>query len=157
LVGIGQLAVTSDGEEVLVAYGLGSCIGVTAYDPAARVGGMAHVLLPHSGGKPLDGREPARFADVAVALLIERLALAGAAVPRLVVKMAGGAAVLGTANAAKFKIGERNAEAIEEHLGRHGLRVAARDLGGVKGRTLEFHVASGATLVRTALSTAAAL
>jgi chemotaxis protein CheD len=156
-VGIGQLAITSDPEEVLVAYGLGSCIGVTAYDPVACVGGMVHVLLPDSGGKAVDKKEPARFADTGVPLLLAQLASAGAVASRLIVKVAGGAAVLGTANAEKFKIGDRNAEAIKEQLSRHGLSVAAHDLGGVKGRTLEFHVASGETLVRTAASAAAAL
>lgn len=39
-VGIGQIAVSSDAAEVLVAYGLGSCVGVSAYDPVAHVGGL---------------------------------------------------------------------------------------------------------------------
>jgi chemotaxis protein CheC len=52
---ITSLAATSDDllmietvpDEVLVAYGLGSCVAVCLYDPAARVGGMLHALLPH--------------------------------------------------------------------------------------------------------------
>ncbi len=153
-VGIGQLAISKDPMDVLVAYGLGSCIGVSCYDPQAKVSGMAHILLPSSDGKRVEEREPARFADTGIDLLIARMAEAGAVARRLVVKVAGGAAVLGPANAEKFKIGERNAEAITERLKRHGLRPGAADLGGTKGRTMEMHPATGKTYVRTAASPA---
>ena len=153
-VGIGQLAITRNPGELLVAYGLGSCIGVSCFDPQSKVSGMAHILLPSSEGKRPDDREPARFADTGIDLLIARLSESGAVARRLVVKLAGGAAVLGPANAEKFKIGERNAEAIKERLKRHGLSPAATDIGGTKGRTLELHPASGKTFVRTAASPA---
>lgn len=151
-VGIGQLAVTNDAATVLVAYGLGSCVGVTAYDATAKVAGLVHVLLPDSEGRGGDAREPARYADTAIDALLAQMSAAGAAKMRIAVKLAGGAAVLGPANAEKFKIGERNAEAIKERLKRHGIRIAAEDLGGVKGRTLELYVAGGRTTVRTAAS-----
>lgn len=153
-VGIGQLAVSKDPDEVLVAYGLGSCIGVSAYDPHGRICGLVHVLLPDSDGKSPDGREPARFADTGIDMLIKRLVDLGAIPRRLVVKVVGGAAVLGPANAEKFKIGERNAEAIKERLKRHGITPAATDIGGVRGRTLEVFVSTGKTFVRTAASPA---
>ncbi|MGE5597531.1 MAG: chemotaxis protein CheD [Hyphomicrobiales bacterium] len=148
-VGIGQLAISRDPREVLVAYGLGSCVGVTAYDPEAHVGGLAHILLPSGGGRAANANEPGRFADLAIDELLRRLEEAGADRRRLVVKIAGGASVLGAANAEKFKIGARNAEAIRERLKFHGLSPAAEDIGGEKGRTLELHGASGRTFVRT--------
>jgi chemotaxis protein CheD len=156
-VGIGQLVVSREVRDVLVAYGLGSCIGISCYDAEARVAALAHILLPSSEGKRADEREPARFADTGIDLLLRRLAEAGAARHRLVVKVAGGAAVLGPANAGKFKIGERNAEAITERLKQHGIRVVAADLGGTRGRTMEVYVATGKTFVRTAASAASEL
>ena len=153
-VGIGQLAISNDPKDVLVAYGLGSCIGVSCYDPQAKVSGLAHILLPAAEGQRADAREPARFADTGIDLLVARLMEAGAAPGRLVVKIAGGAAVLGPANAERFKIGERNAEAIKDRLKRHGIRPAAEALGGTRGRTLEMHPATGKTFVRTAASPA---
>jgi chemotaxis protein CheD len=156
-VGIGQLAVSRDPKDVLIAYGLGSCVGVSAYDPESKVGGMVHILLPAADGRTVEGREPARFADSGVDELVKRLGELGALKRRLIVKVAGGAAVLGPANAEKFKIGERNAEAIKERLKLHGLRPAAADLGGVKGRTLEIRIASGKTFVRTAAAPAVEL
>jgi chemotaxis protein CheD len=156
-VGIGQLAISRDPKEILVAYGLGSCIGVSVYDPTTRVAGMVHVLLPASDGKVADAREPARFADTGIDTLMRKITEAGGFPRRLVVKIAGGASVLGPSNAEKFKIGERNADAVKERLKRHGVSPAALDLGGVKGRTLELHPASGKTFVRTAASPAVEL
>ncbi|HMO66433.1 MAG TPA: chemotaxis protein CheD [Verrucomicrobiota bacterium] len=156
-VGIGQLAISKDATDVLVAYGLGSCIGISCYDPQTRVGGRAHVLLPNSEGKRSEEREPARFADTGIDLLLKQLAALGASPRRMLVKVAGGAAVLGPANAEKFKIGERNAEAIKERLKHHGISPVAVDLGGTKGRTLEVHIATGKTFVRTAASPASEL
>lgn len=149
-VGIGQMAVSRDPDEALVAYGLGSCIGMAVYDPLSKVAGMVHVLLPASEGREPDEREPARYADIAVARLMAAMQQAGALRGRLEVKIAGGAAVLGRANAEKFKIGERNAEAILDQLRRLGLRPVAQDVGGTQGRTLELHVATGRSFVRLA-------
>ncbi len=156
-VGIGQLAVSKDPSQILIAYGLGSCVAVSVYDPAARVAGMVHVLLPASEGKQPDPREPARFADTGIDSLVREMVAMGAMPRRCVVKVAGGASVLGPANAEKFKIGERNAEAVRERLVQHGLSPAASDLGGTKGRTLELHPATGKTFVRTAASPASEL
>jgi len=153
-VGIGQLAISKDARDVLVAYGLGSCVGVSVWDASSHVAGLVHILLPDSEGRHSDGKEPARFADTGIDALIARVAEAGALRMRLLVKLAGGASVLGPANAEKFKIGERNAEAIRDRLKRHGLRPCAEDLGGVKGRTFELHVGVGRTYVRTAASPA---
>ena len=153
-VGIGQFAVTKDPADVLVAYGLGSCIGISCYDPVARVAGLAHILLPASEGKRPEQREPARYADTGIDRLVTEMSALGAMPRRTIVKLAGGASVLGPQNAEKFKIGQRNAEAIRDHLKRHGISPAATDLGGMKGRTLELHPATGKTYVRTAASPA---
>ena len=89
-VGIGQIAVSNDPNEVLVAYGLGSCVGVSFYDPATRSGGLLHVLLPDSEGRASDGKEPARYADWGVAALLGELTRRGASKASLVIKVAGG-------------------------------------------------------------------
>lgn len=156
-VSIGQIAVSKDRDDVLVAYGLGSCIGVTVFDSASGVAGLIHVLLPDSEGRAVNPAEPGRFADTGIDGLLRQMSNAGVNPRRLVVKIAGGASVLGPGNNERFKIGERNAEAIKERLKQHGLYPAASDIGGTKGRTLELHVASGKTFVRTAASPASEL
>lgn len=153
-VGIGQVVVSTEKPDVLVAYGLGSCVGIAAYDDGAAVAGMAHVLLPESEGRGLDPLEPARYGDLAVASLLEAMAKAGARSSRLIVKLAGGASVLGSSTPA-FRIGERNAESIREQLRKHGIPVRAEALGGSRGRTLELHAGTGKAFVRMAASQSA--
>jgi len=43
---ISDARVSTDPEELLVTYALGSCMGVCLYDPAIPIGGMLHCLLP---------------------------------------------------------------------------------------------------------------
>ncbi len=147
-----QLAVTRNTNSILVAYGLGTCVGLAAMD--GKVAGLAHLLLPESRGAALDAREPARFVDTGVDALIEALVAAGANKARLALKMAGGACVLGATSAEKFKIGERNAEAVRVRLAKHGLEVSVAEVGGSVGRTLEVHLGTGKMFIRTAATPA---
>ena len=47
-VDISDMKVSTNPEEILVTYSLGSCVGVVLYDPVVRVGGMIHCMLPLS-------------------------------------------------------------------------------------------------------------
>ncbi len=148
-VGIGEMKVTKDPTVVLAAYGLGSCVGVSVYDPVVRVGGLAHVMLPSS--KEANHSTPGyKFADLAVPALIEQLMREGSKGKGLVCKLAGGAQVLsapGRNNA--FRIGERNVEAVKEALRQLGITPTAMDTGGSRGRTLRLVVHTGQVLVKT--------
>ncbi|MCL5960864.1 MAG: chemotaxis protein CheD [Chloroflexi bacterium] len=149
-VGIGGLHVTKDSSSILVAYGLGSCIGVSAYDPVAKVGGLAHVMLPNSKEA---ARQPTsnKFADVAVPTLIRELVKLGAAQSRLVCRIAGGAQMLNAPGHLNgFKIGERNIEAVLQALQQYKITPRASHTGGSQGRTMRFFIDTGRVFVRTA-------
>ena len=45
IVRVADLQVAGTGE-TLITVGLGSCVAIVLYDAVARIGGMAHVLLP---------------------------------------------------------------------------------------------------------------
>lgn len=146
-VGIAELVVTDEATGALVAYGIGSCIILCAWDALRRVAGMAHIVQPWSP----DGRQrDARYADQAVPLLLRRLSERGAQPSRLVVKMSGGASLLVPgARAEGEPLGTLNARAVEQVLPRYGLRVVASDVGGRHGRTISLDAATGSVLVRT--------
>ena len=148
IVGLGEIKVTQDPSEVLTCLGLGSCIGVSAHDPVAKVAGMAHIVLPQSDGR--DSTSP-KYADIGVPMLLQELEKHGAIQRRLIVKLAGGAqmsAAKGLGDA--FKIGERNNEAVKTLLREQGLKVIASDTGGDYGRTMRLFPDSGKTIVSTA-------
>ncbi|MDN5293819.1 MAG: chemotaxis protein CheD [Eubacteriales bacterium] len=147
-VGMAEMNVAAS-PNILITSGLGSCIGVCLYDPVAKIGGMAHIMLPSSeiGGTK---DNPAKYADTAVPALMELMEKQGANIRRLVAKYAGGAQMFSFTNGSSFlKIGERNAEAVKEALEKAGIKILASDTGGSFGRTIEFSTETGLLLVRT--------
>ena len=149
-VGLGELKSGSRSDQVLVCYGLGSCIGLALYDHTARVGVMVHVVLPDSSLNRAQQMQPGKFADTAVPAAISEAVRLGAVRSRLVARIAGGARMLNVVGAgSKLDIGNRNADAVRGALEQHGLRLAADDTGGTYGRTLQLFVGTGRLLVST--------
>jgi chemotaxis protein CheD len=124
---------------------VGSCIGVTLYDPRRYRGAMAHVVLPQSSGR---SAAPAKFADQAVRNLVAEIERRGSGRNELVAKMAGGASVFG--DSGPLGIGPANAAAVRRALAAAGISLAAEDVGGIEGRTLVFDLARGALTVEIA-------
>ena len=148
VVGLGEIQVSRDPATVLTCLGLGSCIGISVYDPVARVGGMAHIVLPASEGKSMPNSS--KYADVGIPMLLEELRKVGALSLRLVVKLAGGAQMSkAPGHQSTFQIGERNYTAVQVVLARQRITVAAVDVGGNRGRTLKLYVESGRATVTT--------
>lgn len=157
LVGMAEIQVAKEGP-LFVCLGLGSCIGLAAYDPVAKVAGMVHVMLPVAfADKPIE--KPGKFADTGVPAMLEQMARLGASTSRIVVAMAGGAQVFnfGSGSSGRLDIGKRNADAVEEQIRNLGLRCLGRDVGGNQGRTMTFDSGSGLIKVRTVTSMERAL
>ncbi len=150
VVGLGEIAVSTKGEDTLVSLGLGSCVCVTAFDPKSGVAGMAHIVLPDSGGS--EQRQTPKFADVALPTLFEQMEKAGASKAGLVIKLAGGAQMMPVKapNTSVMNIGDRNIESVKELLQKAGRRVKAEDLGGTQGRTVRLTVGTGKVTVARA-------
>ena len=145
VVGLGEaraLTATS-GDECLVAYGLGSCVAICLWDPASRVAGMAHVVLP--GADPTGQANP-KFARSALPALVGLMQRHGAGPDprRYVARLAGGAEVLAIGGTGKLpRIGEQNAAAVRDALAEAGVVVQAEDLGGSRGRSVWFDPREG--------------
>ena len=136
------------GDAVLVSIGLGSCVGVAVYDTEQEVGGMAHVLLP---GDPKPGDNPLKYSDSAVEKLVEEICSMGGSKDSMRAKVFGGSNMFpGLASDRKKSIGERNVEAVLKKLEQMGIEVVAKDIGGDKGRTVEFLAGKGNVTVRNA-------
>lgn len=150
VVGLGEWAVSKDPDATLVCLGLGSCVALCAFDPVAKVAGMAHFVLPHSA----EGRNAAagaKFVDTGIPLLIRELERRGAVRSRLVLKIVGGARMItGPGANGALNIGDRNVASARTTLSSLGLRIAAEDTGGVRGRTVRLHVGTGALTVSAA-------
>lgn len=148
-VGMADLKVIS-GTGVLKTTGLGSCVGVTLFDPAAKVAGMAHVMLPSSDIAREGKLNTAKYADTAIEDLIRQMIKLGASTTRMVAKLAGGAQMFAFAAATDtLRIGPRNVESCKRMLERYAIPVVGEDTGGNVGRTIEFCTDTGMLLLRT--------
>ena len=136
-------------DAVIVTLGLGSCVAIMLYDPEARVGGMAHVLLP-SKSLARDADNPAKFPETAVPLLITRLGALGGDRRRLIAKLAGGASMFASLmTPGTLQMGERNIVAARDVLRRAGIPVMREAVGGGAGRSVRFFVADGRVEIRS--------
>lgn len=146
-VGIAEMQVTNNRQDVLVTYALGSCLGLATYDPVAGVGGLLHCMLPLS---KLDAEKaksiPCMFVDTGIPELFQASYRLGARKERMVVKAAGCAQILD--DQGHFKIGERNYTVLRKILWKNNVLLQGEDVGGGTSRTLYLDVATGAVSLR---------
>ena len=134
---------------VLISYGLGSCIGISLYDPQTKIGGLLHIMLPDSN-QARASDNPAKFADTGLPLMLNDVLSLGASKSRLVAKIAGGAQMFAFSNATDImRVGNRNAETVKKILQRMGIRLIAEDTGGNYGRTVQIDLSNGVYKVKT--------
>lgn len=133
----------------LITYGLGSCVAITLFAKDARVGSMAHVMLPMAP----DGQHnlmPGKYADTAVTHMVAEMDSRGIDLSRLVAKITGGADMFaGQFNGKGRRIGARNVLSVRRILDELGIPLVAQDVGGSTGRTAEFSTQTGLLTVRT--------
>lgn len=148
VVGLGGMAISDSPDEMLITYSLGSCLGVTFYDPVLRIGGMAHCMLPLSQiGNDKAREKPCMFVDVGIPSLIEEMFNRGCHKKNLITRVAGASRAMDTANL--FRIGERNCAVFRKIMWKNGMFIHAEDIGGDKARTLQLEIATGKMLVRS--------
>jgi len=142
---MGEIVVSNDPNEELIALGLGSCIGLAIVDRTAGVGGLAHIVLPESNDR---SSQVGKFADTAVPELISRMHEAGAVQRRFETAIAGGARMFEMSGG--LDIGARNEAAVRSALAAAHLIVKAAKTGGTTGRTLKVTLSDLTVTVRSA-------
>jgi len=149
IVGMADMLVSADPNEMLITHALGSCLGITVYDPAARVAGLLHVMLPDSA---IDARKaterPMMFVDTGVPRLFRECYALGASKPRMIVKVAGGATTKADPKEDFFRIGERNFVALRKLLWKNNVLIEAYDVGGTHSRTMLCRIGTGEVIVQ---------
>lgn len=122
---------------------LGSCVAVTLWHPAKRIGVMSHVLLPRRGAKHRLAGGPgqdARFAEDALRLMVGRLREAGVDPGECACKLFGGAQVFSGSDSG---IGNANVRELRELLSRAGVSIASEHVEGTGHRVIRFVVGTG--------------
>jgi chemotaxis protein CheD len=148
VIGVGAMEVSNAQNTVLTTYSLGSCLGVAIFDPVARAGGLLHAMLPDSSINPERANErPAMFVDTGIAALFRATYKLGADKHRIRICVAGASQFMD--DSGFFNIGQRNVKQLAEILRRHGLTVAAQEVGGYVCRTLQLNITTGEVHLRT--------
>ncbi len=147
IVKIADFAVSA-GNTTLVTIGLGSCVGIALYEPAARIGALAHVLLPH-GTAALSAHTPGKYPHSAMEVMVRRMRELGA-VGRIDARLIGGASMFAALLApGATSLGARNIAAAQAACADHEIPIVAQDVGGAHGRSIFFDVQAGDLLVRS--------
>lgn len=146
IVGVGDQRVSREANSIIATYALGSCLGITAYDPQKCIGGMLHAMLPKGNATSGSTSRRSMFIDTGFEDLIKSLNSLGANTAKLEFKVFGGAKVL---EADKFfRIGEKNAEALTALFADYGYRPLVWEVGGSLNRTIKFELSTGRVKVK---------
>lgn len=149
IVGIADMKVSKDPGITLITFSLGSCIGVSLYDPSVKVGGLLHFMLPDSTIDPQKAQKnPWMFADSGIPLFFKEAYRLGAEKKRLEVKVVGGAQILDDSRF--FNIGKKNYMALRKIFWANQVLISAEEVGGNVHRTFSLELSSGKTWVKIA-------
>lgn len=143
-VGISEMAFGTEEGDLIVTHALGSCLGVSIYDPVVKVGGILHYMLPNSSLDSEKARKnPLMFGDIGIPAFFQEAYRLGAQKDRLRVVIAGGANVINANN--NFDIGGRNITIARKLFWKNNVLIAAQHVGGDMPRTLYLEIGSGRT------------
>ncbi|KAB1439113.1 chemotaxis protein CheD [Pseudodesulfovibrio senegalensis] len=147
VVNISDMKIATDPKAVLATYSLGSCLGVTVYDPVTRAGGLIHCLLARASAAREKARQnPYMFVTTGVPLMVRKLMQKGAALDRMVFKAAGGANMRSDNI---FRTGENNYMALRRLLERNNIKLAAESVGGSIPRSMYLHLDTGRVVIKS--------
>ncbi len=142
IVGVSDMKTSSDPEDLLITYSLGSCIGVAIYDPTVKVAGLLHYMLPESSLDEAKARKnPFMFADTGIPALFKATYKLGAKKQRMKVVVVGGAQILDQKGF--FNIGKRNHMAVRKIFWKNQVMIDHEDVGGNVNRTIRIDIATG--------------
>ncbi len=148
-VGMAQMSLAERGDQI-ETQALGSCVAIILYDPYAKIGGMAHPMLPDIYcAKESSRSNKAKFVNTAAEELLKVMIQRGAQKKFIKAKLAGGANMFpDITREDSDNIGWRNVEAARQKLRELEIVVAAEDVGGHMGRTVVLDVETGILKVR---------
>lgn len=139
-VGIGEVRI-EQGEVILAAFGVGSCIVIMLYDEIKKIGGLAHCLLPFGSDVSL------KYPRNAITEMINQMSQKGASKAKIVAKLVGGATMF--EGFERHAIGKRNVARAREELNKLDIPIIAEDVFGNWGRSISFNLVNGEVKVRS--------
>jgi chemotaxis protein CheD len=138
----GQVFVSAESKQIVLI--LGSCAGVCIWDEVNSIGGATHFLLPSWDGC---GVASARYGNVAVSMLVQKLLEAGANRGQLRAKVFGGGCIFHSKREAgsnkEQTLGSRNVDIALEMLAKAHIPVVSTVVGVDRGQRIMFRTDTG--------------
>lgn len=132
---------------LLKTNSLGSCVGIVLYDIHAKIGGMAHIMLPKA--PEIIPSETGRYADLAIPHLVQKMIALGANQRHIKAMLFGGAEMfLAAKEQSVLEIGLHNICSTKQVLDALHIPILYEDIGGKKGRTVELNCETGEVFVQ---------
>lgn len=117
---------------------LGSCVSVCLTNVWQRTAGMNHYMLPEAA----PGGDAGRYGDTAIHLIVKALFALDADPKHYRARVYGGGKVIGHLGAFG-EIGNRNIEMARALLHDLGIVISHQDVGGSRGRRIDFNTSTG--------------
>lgn len=154
IVPLGRGKFSSDKHAVLKTFALGSCIGLSFYDPSRQLGGLFHIALPDSSTDPKKAKIlPYYFIDSALASITRITEKHKISLHFCEIKAAGGATLSSllkgttTRTTGHYDIGNRNIEVLKNTLIDYNLKLKGSHLGGNFSRNMSLNLSTGKVTV----------
>jgi len=142
IVGVSDMKISNNLDDIIVTHALGSCVGVSIHDPIAGVGGLLHYMLPVSKvDQEKAKKNPLMFGDTGIPFLFRKAYEYGATKKNIRVVIAGGAQVFEKKDF--FDIGKRNIVIARKMFWKNNVLIANEHVGGHIPRTLYLQMSDG--------------
>ena len=126
------------GNVILRSLAIGSCIAVAAYDSRAKIGAIAHIMLP--GSAPEESPEKTRYAENAIDEIIDVMIYSGSQKGNIKVCLVGAGNVLKKED---DTICVDNIRSTMRILDERGIPIKATALGGSERKSIFLDIETG--------------
>lgn len=129
---------------------LGSCVSACICDPLIGIGGMNHFMLPRNNAnyngywKDTMVNAASRYGNYAVEHMINEIINHGGRREYLEIKIFGGGKVL----TSMIDVGRSNIEFVMDYLQTEGFSIAAKEVGGIFPRKVNYYPQSGKVWIK---------
>lgn len=127
---------------------LGSCVAVTLWNAANRLGAMCHFVLPARMTRE-DGLQDPRYGNEAIAILVQNIRRSGVPIGDFRAGIFGGGNMFPRlVPDSEDKVGNKNIRLAKTLVARTGLTVYMEDTGGVFQRYVTLQLSTGEVTLR---------
>lgn len=151
VINVGIAEITLSKSPNILRTTLGSCIGVVLYQPDAKIGAIAHIMLARDPIGRDKLKNPAKYGETALPRLIKIMEDEGCKLGSYSARLFGAASMFKNISSNFLQnIGENNISLVRDFLNERKIPILVEDVGGHEGRTISLFLDDGRVLLKKA-------